>query len=96
MTHELTLSDVRRILRGMGKRIGDGDIARLAEVRSLRSDLDAIEAEMVRSLRSPRWNYTWDEIGRELGISKQAAQQRWGHLQDGDGVPPADQPTVRL
>jgi hypothetical protein len=57
-------------------------LARLAEVRAARRALEALEAQTVAEARAS--GATWGEIGALYGISKQAAQQRFGH---GDGVP---------
>ena len=42
----------------------------------LADTLDATIAEAVAGLRG--CGYSWAEIGSRLGISRQAAQQRWG------------------
>jgi hypothetical protein len=42
----------------------------------LADELDAAIAEAVRGLRAR--GYSWAEIGARLGITRQAAQQRWG------------------
>jgi DNA invertase Pin-like site-specific DNA recombinase len=74
----------RRILRAMSRRVGAGDIAALPELLALADELDAAIAEAVRQLRSDPFCYSWAQIARELGVSRQAAQRRWGHL-DVDG-----------
>jgi hypothetical protein len=71
----------RRILRAMGKRVSAGDIDALPELVALRDDLDRTIEETVRSLRSEPWLYSWADIGGVLGVSRQAAQKRWGHLE---------------
>ena len=38
--------------------------------------IDAAMAEAVKGLRAH--GYSWAEIGYRLGITRQAAQQRWG------------------
>lgn len=72
------LAMVRRILRAMGSRVGDGDLDTLAEMLALREELDERIAETVRSLHGEKWQYSWAQIGRAVGITRQAAQQRWG------------------
>ena len=42
----------------------------------LADELDTAIAEAVNGLR--KLGYSWAEIGSRLGISRQAAQQRWG------------------
>ena len=53
-------------------------VAGLKEVLviGLADEIDAAIAEAVKALRGR--DYSWAEIGSRLGISRQAAQQRWG------------------
>ena len=67
-----------RILRAAARRVGDGDVAGLAGLVALRSGLDTAIAEAVQGLRSPAWSYSWNDIARVLGTTRQAAQQRYG------------------
>jgi hypothetical protein len=69
-----------RILRAYGRRIGAGDIAALPELVALEADLAATIEEAVRQLRHEPHNYSWSDIGKALGISRQAAMKRWGHV----------------
>lgn len=72
---------VGRILKALAKRVGDGDVGALGELVALRGELDrAIEAA-VGTLRSAPYNYSWAQIGAELGTTRQAAQIRYGHVQ---------------
>jgi hypothetical protein len=73
----------RRILRAAGRRVADGDVEGLADLVNLRSDLDAAIADAIQGLRSPKWSYSWTEIARVLGVTRQAAQQRYGAVEDG-------------
>jgi hypothetical protein len=57
-------------------RVGDGDIEALALLVDLSEKIDAAMAEAVKGLRAH--GYSWAEIGYRLGITRQAAQQRWG------------------
>jgi hypothetical protein len=41
----------------------------------LAEEIDTAVAEAVKGLRS--YGYSWAEIGSRLGITRQAAQQRW-------------------
>ncbi len=79
--HALTESDkygrfVRRIMRAYGRRVADLDIEGLKGLVDLRSELDAQIKESAQQLQAQ--GYSWAEIGRVLGVSKQAAQQRFG------------------
>jgi hypothetical protein len=42
----------------------------------LAEEIDTAMAETVKGLRA--CGYSWAEIGSRLGITRQAAQQRWG------------------
>ena len=81
----------RRILRAYARRVADGDVEALiamtglAEeidaaigqaVTGLAQDIDAAIGQAVIGLRAV--GYSWAEIGDRLGITRQAAQQRWG------------------
>ncbi len=44
---------------------------------NLSADLDHAIAEAITALRT-RHGYSWADIGARLGITRQAAQQRWG------------------
>ena len=67
---------VRRVLRAYSRRVGDGDVEALVLLVGLAEEIDAAMAEAVKGLRTH--GYSWVEIGARLGISRQAAQQRWG------------------
>lgn len=41
------------------------------------AEFDRHEAEVINLLRSK--GYTWDQIGRELGVTRQSAWERYGH-----------------
>ena len=43
----------------------------------LAADLDHAITEAITGLRA-RHGYSWADIGMRLGITRQAAQQRWG------------------
>ncbi|MGH3220339.1 MAG: hypothetical protein ACRDPY_16825 [Streptosporangiaceae bacterium] len=67
---------VRRILRAYARRVGDGDVEALALMLGLAEEIDAAIAEAVKGLRG--CGYSWAEVGSRLGVTRQAAQQRWG------------------
>ena len=66
----------RRIIRAHGRRVADGDVEALRDLVALSSVIDDAIGEAVIGLRA--FGYSWSEIGARLGISRQAAQQRWG------------------
>jgi hypothetical protein len=69
----------RRILRAYARRIATGDIEALADLTSLAYEVDTAMRDAVTGLRT--FGYSWAEIGSRLGITRQAAQQRWGGTQ---------------
>jgi len=66
----------RRILRAYSRRIATGDIESLTHLITLADDINDATQQAVNGLRST--GYSWAEIGARLGITRQAAQQRWG------------------
>lgn len=66
----------RRILRALARRIAAGDVEALAELVVLVSDVEQATRTAVRGLRE--FGYSWSEIAARLGVSRQAAQMRWG------------------
>lgn len=71
------LAFVRRILRAGGRRVGnDGDEFELGELVAMHDELDEAIAHAVDLHRSR--GKSWTSIGDSLGISRQAAQQKYG------------------
>ena len=66
----------RRVLRAYARRVADGDVEALTLMLGLSADIDDAIAQAVTGLRGS--GYSWAEIGSRLGITRQAAQQRWG------------------
>ena len=55
------------------------DTSALQELSQLADQRAAVEADVVAAVRRARSaNRTWSEIGAMLGVSKQAAQRRYG------------------
>ena len=67
---------VRRIIRAYARRIATGDVEALTDMVGLSALLDEAIDQAVIGLRAH--GYSWAEIGQRLGISRQAAHQRWG------------------
>jgi len=66
----------RRILAAYSRRIAGGDLEALTLITNLGTEVeDAIRAA-VTGLREH--GYSWADIGSRLGVTRQAAQQRWG------------------
>jgi hypothetical protein len=66
----------RRILRAFRRRVARGDIEALAALWGMREELDREIHAAVTGLRAERWS--WAEIGKRCGFSRQAAEKRWG------------------
>jgi hypothetical protein len=66
----------RRILRAYARRIAQGDVEALTLLVNLGTDVENATRDAVIGLRG---QYSWAEIGSRLGVTRQAAQQRWGH-----------------
>lgn len=66
----------RRILRSYARRIAIGDIEALTGMAALADDIETAIRTAVIGLREN--GYSWAEIGTRLGVTRQAAQQRWG------------------
>jgi hypothetical protein len=66
----------RRVLRAYARRVADGDVEALILMFGLAAEIDTAITEAVKGLRT--FGYSWAEIGSRLGITRQAAQQRWG------------------
>jgi predicted transcriptional regulator len=58
------------------KRVAAGDVDALADMAGLATELDEAIAQAVIGLREA--GYSWAEIAARLGVTPQAAQQRWG------------------
>jgi hypothetical protein len=67
---------IRRVINAYSRRVAAGDIEALHDLAALSDQLDTAITNAVQGLR--RFGYSWTEIGNRLGISKQAAHQRWG------------------
>ncbi|WP_025159375.1 hypothetical protein [Leifsonia aquatica] len=65
----------RRIIRAAGERVADGDEFELAELASLRDDLERAITKAVKGQRS--YGRSWAYIGGALGIKRQSAQERY-------------------
>ena len=70
---------VRRIIKAFARRVASGDVEALRDMVALSALLDEAIDEAVTGLRGH--HYSWAEIADRLGISRQAAHQRWGGKQ---------------
>jgi uncharacterized NAD(P)/FAD-binding protein YdhS len=70
-------SFIRRVVRACARRVAAGDVDVLADMTGLATDLDEAISQAVTGLRQA--GYSWAQIAARLGVTRQAAQQRWGH-----------------
>jgi hypothetical protein len=68
---------LRRVVRAYGRRVAAGDIDSIYDMARLADDVDAAIRDAITELRA-RHGYSWADIGLRLGVTRQAAQQRWG------------------
>lgn len=66
----------RRIIRAHARRVAAGDVEALADLVALAAQIDDAIGEAVNGLHT--FGYSWAEIARPLGVTKQAAHVRWG------------------
>jgi hypothetical protein len=65
-----------RILTAYARRIASGDIESLPLLTNLSADIDTAIGHAITGLRE--FGYSWADIAARLGVTRQAAQQRWG------------------
>jgi hypothetical protein len=65
-----------RILGAYARRIASGDIESLPLLTALSADIDSAIGQAITGLRA--FGYSWADIAARLGVTRQAAQQRWG------------------
>lgn len=68
---------LRRVLRAMVRRATSGDLEALRELHLLELDLLAAVKDAARGAHDGPAHYSWSEIAAELGVSRQAARQRF-------------------
>jgi len=68
---------LRRVIAAYSRRIAAGDIDALGGMATLAADVENATRQAVAGLRD-RHGYSWADIAARLGVTRQAAQQRWG------------------
>lgn len=71
---------LRRLVRNLGTRVGDGDLPDLRQMVALQRELNDAIVAAIRGLRTQ--GVTWDELGEATGTSRQAAWQKWYRPED--------------
>jgi hypothetical protein len=75
-----------RMIRSHTKRVAAGNLTDLADLVALRAELDAAitaGAQGLHAERDGQQGHSWTEIAGVLGISRQAARQRFGTVDGG-------------
>ena len=67
---------IRRVIAAYSRRVAAGDIDAIIDMTSIAAELDDAITEAVTGLRAA--GYSWADIAARLGVTRQAAQQRWG------------------
>jgi hypothetical protein len=67
----------RRIVRAYARRVANGDIEALSALRHLSTTVDTATRDAIQGLRA--FGYSWSDIAARLGVTRQAAQMRWGN-----------------
>jgi hypothetical protein len=65
----------RRIMRALSRRVSTADPEDLGEMLELAAELDECIVRAVRGLREN--GFSWAEIARATGTTRQAAHARW-------------------
>lgn len=76
-TNEKYASFAYRILKGYGARVKDGDIMDLADLLEFQEAVDEVVRDSVKGIME-NGSYSWGEIGKLRGMSRQGARQKWG------------------
>jgi hypothetical protein len=70
----------RRVIRAHARRIAEGDIEELTHLTGLERELHSAIHTAVQGLRTQ--GYSWADIALRLGITRQAAHQRWATTEE--------------
>ena len=68
---------IRRVIAAYSRRIAAGDIDAITDLAATADQVDQALREAIGQIRA-RWGYSWADIAQRLGVTRQAAQQRWG------------------
>jgi hypothetical protein len=71
---------VERMIKAYARRVGEGDVEELPRMIDMHRVLDEALGQAVIGLRE--FGYSWGEIAKRTGTSRQGAQQRWGRKKE--------------
>jgi hypothetical protein len=77
---------VRRMVAALARRAAEGDVLALAELLDVADAVREAGQTGVEGLR--RTGFSDAEIGRELGVTRQAVRQRWPRTSDQPSLTP--------
>ncbi len=69
---------LRRMLRSYERRLAGGDVEYLPTAAALHEEMEAVLRRSIQAMRQHDPECSWARIGKAFGITRQAAQQRWG------------------
>ena len=75
------VAGMRRLIRALLKRVSAGDVEEFVQFKILKQDLKQAEQEAATALNE-ECDYSWEQIGRTWGLTKQGAQQKWARKAD--------------
>jgi hypothetical protein len=67
---------VQRVLRAYSRRVAAGDIEAITALAATADQIDNAIRDAITGLRAI--GYSWADIALRLGVTRQAAHQRWG------------------
>ena len=66
---------LKRMIRAYGRQVAQSDPVDFAAMVEVRDYLDAYCREVARTMQE---THSWTDIADALGVTRQAARQRWG------------------
>lgn len=83
------LKFIQRIAKGMVRRAYNGDLEALSALAEAVQSMHDAQDLAGAALHDGPFHYSWTEIGRELGIARTSAQERFGGRDLPDWVDPS-------
>jgi hypothetical protein len=67
---------LHRVIRAYSRRVAAGDIEAITLMAHTAREIDTAMRDAISGLRAT--GYSWADVALRLGVTRQAAQQRWG------------------